>query len=381
MPPLLIFGASTRAAAFSAIRAGFAPVCGDLFADADLRAFATVLDVPQYPHGLVDAASQLPPGVPWIYTGALENSPVEVERVAARHSLWGNSPDVLRRCRDPWLCAAALEKAGLPAVELCPGTTPPARDRSWLMKPLHSSAGRAIAFWDAHSVPLKEAHYFQRFMHGTPIAGAFVAGPSGTQLLGLSQQLIGIQDLNAPDFAYCGSLFPCPLAAAVEGSCREQVVRVGEAISAEFGLRGLFGIDFLFDGQQAWMTEINPRYTASMELIEYGRQLPLLDLHRRCFVAGETRVDLSGLIASPEIYCAKVILYADRLARAPDLRRYVPPRIAVDELSALADIPVAGTEIVPGQPVFTCLGAASDPNTLMSELLERARRLWETFCP
>ncbi len=40
---LLIFGASARAAAFSALRAGLQPWCADLFADADALRFKGVL--------------------------------------------------------------------------------------------------------------------------------------------------------------------------------------------------------------------------------------------------------------------------------------------------------------------------------------------------
>ena len=42
-PRLLILGCSTRAAAWSAVRAGFFPVCADEFGDEDLRQVAEVL--------------------------------------------------------------------------------------------------------------------------------------------------------------------------------------------------------------------------------------------------------------------------------------------------------------------------------------------------
>jgi len=41
-PSLLILGASTRAAAHSARRAGFRPICADMFTDEDLREVAEV---------------------------------------------------------------------------------------------------------------------------------------------------------------------------------------------------------------------------------------------------------------------------------------------------------------------------------------------------
>ena len=46
---LMIFGASTRAAAQSAVRAGFRPVCADHFADQDLYELAEVLPLSRYP--------------------------------------------------------------------------------------------------------------------------------------------------------------------------------------------------------------------------------------------------------------------------------------------------------------------------------------------
>ena len=54
-PSLLIFGASVRAAAFSALRAGLQPWCADLFADADLRARCPTIRVPAevYPDGFL----------------------------------------------------------------------------------------------------------------------------------------------------------------------------------------------------------------------------------------------------------------------------------------------------------------------------------------
>ena len=51
---LLIFGASTRAAAFSALRAGLRPWCADLFGDADLVSRCPTIRMPagDYPHGI-----------------------------------------------------------------------------------------------------------------------------------------------------------------------------------------------------------------------------------------------------------------------------------------------------------------------------------------
>ena len=69
---VLLIGASTRAAAHSARRAGWTPWCADLFADADLRPIATVRKVPlnDYPRGLLSALEVAPPGSV-LYCGGL----------------------------------------------------------------------------------------------------------------------------------------------------------------------------------------------------------------------------------------------------------------------------------------------------------------------
>src|SRR5205807_1077251 len=85
---LIIVGASARAAAFSALRAGLRPWCIDLFADADLRARCPVthLEPDRYPYGLAELLPQAPPG-PWMYTGGLENRPNLIRRLARGREL------------------------------------------------------------------------------------------------------------------------------------------------------------------------------------------------------------------------------------------------------------------------------------------------------
>src|SRR5260370_1930565 len=161
---VFILGASTRAAAHSAIRAGFSPICADLFADADLRTCARVIEVVDYPRGLIAAAAAAP-AVPWMYTGGLENHPGLVARILASRPLWGNGPDVLHRIRDPWYVRHLLDEAGLPSLDVWPRhSAPPGADGRWMIKPLHGAAGRGIRIWDRQlpsCTALREAHYFQ----------------------------------------------------------------------------------------------------------------------------------------------------------------------------------------------------------------------------
>src|SRR5882672_6647359 len=95
---LIIVGASARAAAFSALRAGLRPRCADLFADRDLRlrCHAARVAAPNYPHHFLGIVGDKAPG-PWIYTGGLENRRRLIGKMERTRQLWGNGEQVLRR--------------------------------------------------------------------------------------------------------------------------------------------------------------------------------------------------------------------------------------------------------------------------------------------
>src|SRR6266481_3262332 len=100
MQSLIVLGASARAAAFSARRAGFQPYAIDLFADRDLAAICPAEKIRRYPYDfLVSLAAA--PRAPWIYTGGLENFPRLVDLLATLRPLLGNPGSVLRQVRDP----------------------------------------------------------------------------------------------------------------------------------------------------------------------------------------------------------------------------------------------------------------------------------------
>src|SRR5207245_157277 len=62
------------------------------------------------------------------------------------------------------------------------------------------------------------------------------------------------------------------------------------AIARRFRLRGLFGIDFLLSDGIPAILEVNPRYSASMELLEQISALNLLDMHLRALDGGPARL-------------------------------------------------------------------------------------------
>ncbi|HEX3726699.1 MAG TPA: hypothetical protein VHV08_10675, partial [Pirellulales bacterium] len=146
---LTIVGASVRAAAQSAARAGFAVRSGDLFADVDLCRTCPATRVVDYPRGLASVVAGDQAGG-WMYTGGLENEPELIAQMASRRRLWGNGERVLRMVRQPWNVMRALRASGLlsPEVAQCHDKIP--CDGSWLRKRLRSAGGTDVSPWHGH---------------------------------------------------------------------------------------------------------------------------------------------------------------------------------------------------------------------------------------
>ncbi len=274
---LIILGASARAAAFSAHRAGLSPWCIDLFADADLQARFPVRKVPlaAYPHGILAELDDAPDG-PVLYTGGLENHPDLLARIG--RPLWGNSPEVLRRVRDPFLLAETLRRHGWPALEVRREPPPPGDRRQWLLKPLRGSGGIGIRHYDGRPFD-PTVHYLQEYTLGSCLGTVFLGMPErGALWLGTCWPLAK-RWLQAPPFHYTGSVV------AGHTLLGPRLKALGDLLVREFGLVGLFGVDTVLQTDprtralEVLPLEVNPRYTASVEILERAWNRSLLELH------------------------------------------------------------------------------------------------------
>jgi len=385
---VLILGASVRAAAFSALRAGMIPVCADLFSDLDLTRHASVIRVPgaEYPHGLRRAAN-LAPMSPWLYVGGLENHPKLVADIAATRPLWGIGPEVLRRVRDPFRVYTCLTRAGLPCPQVRRLDDAPPDTSDWLVKPFDGAGGRGTRDYSLSTQysdpvagsPTPCSHYLQQRIDGPSYSATFVADGKGACLLGLTRQLVGERDLHAKPFHYCGSIGPLP----IDQKTHADLSRLGQVLAAEFGLLGLFGVDEILAGGEFWPVEINPRYTASVEVLELGLGVPTMTVHRdactRRTIAPDAVAIGRRVSTEKGIILGKAILFAAESIVVPDLSallrnpldctgRWPVPRIA--------DVPRAGEQFVAGQPICTLFAVEDSVDACRRSLFDAARRLY-----
>ena len=376
MPSLHIVGASARAAAQSAHRAGFDVATVDLFADADLREFASTTIVRRYPHGLFAAMNKLPPG-PWMYTGALENYPTLVDRLANSRVLLGNAGRCLRGIREPTLFTEALHSADLPYAACRTAQDAPPTDGSWLIKPRRSGGGTGISPWTGRLPARTEDGYFQARIAGQPVAAVFVGNSKQSVLLGVTQQIVGAAWTHAGEFQYSGSVGPLALPPSLVSLCRE----IGEVLCRRFGLSGLFGVDAILTDTRIVPVEINPRFPSSVEIIERASSWSAVQLHVEA--CRQRRLpNASELAANPhdQRLHGKAILYAPRHLRIEQATHDMLMQCRGDALQAdAADIPIAGCEILEKRPVLTIFAEGTSRDDVVTQLKEGAANTYDAL--
>ena len=362
---IAIVGASVRAAAAAAVRAGFTVAAADLFADADLAEIADATQIEDYPARFADWLRALSPRPKaWLYTGALENHPDLVDQMAAIAPLWGNSGAVLRQVRSPWRLAEVLAEAGLrfPAMQSSPEGLP--RDGSWLVKTGRGASGSGVAnFKDASTVPVES--FYQQRISGAPYSAVFVAHGGKAKLLGIVRQLVGEVWLYAKEFQYCGAIGPWRVCAKVV----DEIGRIGDTLADRFKLRGLFGVDFILEGDRVWTIEVNPRYPASAEVIEWATGVSPLAAHAAEWGGRSTTiVDKAGEDAH---FCKAILFSRRQIAIDWKLNELFPDIRCAPTWPASSDLPRVGTRIEKGHPVLTLFARGATPEEVVTKLKAR----------
>ena len=133
---------------------------------------------------------------------------------------------------------------------------------------------------------------------------------------------------------------------------------------------GLFGVDGLLDGDTFRPVEVNPRYTASVEVVELSTGVRALDLHARAF---ETVPGPLPIVTTRRVV-GKAVVYAPTEGVFPEVGPWLDSLgyRSPDAVPDYGDIPAPGEPLVPGHPVLTVFASASTPAECERRLRERA---------
>jgi predicted ATP-grasp superfamily ATP-dependent carboligase len=373
MRHVLIAGVSTRAAAESAARAGYRVTALDAFADLDQAPSVRALSLPRdfgvpFSAAAAARASRALDADVVVYGSGFENHPSAVRLLACGRELWGNSPDVLRRVRHPRLLADELRQRGFSTPNVHEGRSEPDLSIDWLMKPRASGGGHGIRPWRP-GMRVSARHYLQQRVEGTPASVVFVAAGGRAVPLGVSRQLCGDWAFGARGHRYCGSILTTPASAQWPGGLVEAACALAAAVAQAFGLRGVNGIDFVARGAVPVAIEVNPRWCASMELVERAYGISVFAIHAAA-CAGKTlpAFDLHAPLPGPTAW-GKAVVFARRDVVAGDTRPWLDD-------PDIRDVPRAGERIAAGRPVCTVLAKEVDHRACYEALVARAESVY-----
>jgi predicted ATP-grasp superfamily ATP-dependent carboligase len=374
---ILITGVSTRAIAESVVHSfslaegngGQQIITLDYFGDRDQRSlvenYALLRDfgVAFSAQTLLQASRALDYEAV-IYISNLENHDDVVEEMARGRTLLGNAPAVLRQVRDWRVLREFCRTAPIP----CPTTLLPGEEGQaepgarWLCKPVRSGGGHGIYYWDGVQ-QLDRAYILQRYIAGRPASAAFVADGRRSVVIGLTEQLVGQEALGTEGFTWCGNILP--LAIRSEGAALlPSVQRMADELTRRFGLRGVNGMDLVIGaGPQGslgpFVVEVNPRYTASMELMERAYGLNIFSLHLAALRGQLPGFSLAEHLAGALF--AKGIVYARSTVTMPETAGWIE--------KGRRDIPYSGERVQAGHPICTVLADGNSREECWDHLL------------
>jgi predicted ATP-grasp superfamily ATP-dependent carboligase len=364
---VVIAAQSGRALAQAARRAGLRPYVADLFGDEDTRDLAQscrVLPgrfgramVAEAVLGALEALDE-EAGSPGVILGSgFEDDPALIAEIARRHRLIGMSAPTIAFLKDPFAFADFCARLGVPHPPISAG--PVEEPGRWLMKARGGSGGGHIR---PALMPVPEdGHYLQAWVPGQPYAINALAGGDSLRVLAVTEQWTAPAATHP--YRYGGAVAPAPgeppgLPAGLVGEIVAAVERIADAAR----LTGLFSADFLSDGTGWWLTEINPRPGATLDLLD-RRASPLLPAHIDACLSAEPRIALG---APPVDAAASAICYAG-CDHAPIPAMAWPAHVR--------DRPTAGTTVRRDSPICTVFAAGADGGSARAALAERVGQL------
>jgi hypothetical protein len=285
----------------------------------------------------------------------------------------------------------------------------------------HSAAGSGVHLVhdEADFRALAERHpgvpaAVMRYIDGRSLSMAAVTTADAVLLGEPSVQVIGQPGLTNLSFGWCGNDFSgCHFEEHELEQMRDMQTRIGRwlgglCVAGACGFRGIFGVDFISDGRNVFVTEINPRFLGTTALMadrqqELGR-IPVSFLHMVPFLpdvgvdaefveeyhsAGSVPLDVSQLcmhnVAGEDVVVERAIepgryRFDDRGLEFLGAAERLSQTEAYDEIVITGEIPMEGTNLL-RQSDEICKVYSYDP-VLAADgrtLTPRARRLVEAI--
>lgn len=349
--PILIFAQSGRFLAQSAIQAGYSVWVADCYGDVDLLAVAdrwrALPSFTKLTHDIISTAlSELTRGEQCMLVcgSGIELCHHLLLPLPANIQLVGNIPDIIQVIKNPILFSNLLSQHAFnyPDTQF----EAPSDDLIWLKKQATGTGGSHIEYATSNAKQIDDGFYYQRFISGNCGSCLFLADGHDAHLVSINQQHLAPTQqspfrLGRIESAWQLSHYHCVY-----------LRKVVNQLSAATNLVGLNSLDFVIsDKNELFILEINPRVSASAELIR--NQAALFQQHLdACLGQLQSLPSLNSACRSLFYHYAATNLVV------PDNMRWP---------TECHDLPIAGSIIKQGEPICTSQ-VEPDENNLATQL-------------
>jgi uncharacterized protein len=217
--------------------------------------------------------------------------------------------------------------------------------------------------------------YLQEFIDGTPGSVVFVAARNQAVPLGVLRQLIGEDAFGAGHYRYCGNILLHADDPQFDTMLVQRACALAGAVAEAFGVVGVNGIDFVARNGIPCPVEVNPRWCASLELIELAYGLPVFGLHAAaCDASVRPEFDLVQAQRAARGALGKAVVFARHDVTTIDTRGWLEERDSAGR-ATVRDIPRSGARIGAGLPVCTVFATGRNIDECHEQLVRRAEAI------
>ena len=341
--PVLIFAQSGRYLAQSATQAGHTVWVADCFGDIDTQEIAARWQkLPAFSeldaNNLLKILSTFANGQDChlVCGSGIEIFHSILTQLPENINYLGNSSNTVAKIKNPSLFFDLLDQHQLPY----PATqfTQPNNNETWLFKESAGLGGTHITL-STKALGDKQG-YFQQKIIGDSASILFIADGKKIQLISINKQSVTNKQPRPFQLAAIESPF------VISETHHQQLYQAIDIITQETGLVGLNSLDFIIDdNDQIFILEINPRPSASAELVNNE----LLFQHHLKACQGKHTLDIP--ITANANHIGLYYLYGPHAITIPNKMNW--PKQS-------HDIPQPGTVIEANHPICTIIIADSD---------------------
>jgi hypothetical protein len=243
-------------------------------------------------------------------------------------------------------------------------------DKKYLLKPFKSGGGKGIelinSLKDYNDIKKRlenDNYYLEEYIDGKLYSAQFGADTKKASLLSITEQINAVNSDNP--FQYGGNIL-----IKADENLRKTLQKTADILTKRYSLRGVNGFDFIIKDKELYFLELNPRFTAAVELLIPIYSEDILDLY---FNDNLKKNYISKFLNKDIKESGKIIYYADSdLKIKTDLKK-LNSKNRRDSITLfdqsdyyIKDLPKIGERFVKGDPVFTLIIKT-----------ENRKKLWE----